>query len=327
MGYVFISYSSTQSYQMKKMTEFLKTNGISFWVAPDDIPIGAKYSEVIKRAIEESSCVLFLLSDRSQNSTYCKLEIALAVQLEKTIIPVQLEDLILNDAFSLYLSTSEIYPFPGRITTAGTVQLLNQLNLLCGVPSEQKLLDPSYKIGKFRKGTWLQILGWLWIVFGGMLISMLTSALFPVPPLFDSFTGDSMDSFLAPLIAEMTISGDILGTVLRLGGWMTVFYGFTLNRKYYERKYLFFKQFSLCQMLLLFFIVGMGISWNLNTYRVINHLHYYYSNFWVEVTPVIYDTSLCVLMAALVIWLFGRIRWVYQLRKSKKQKQNNGIIA
>ena len=60
-------------------------------------------------------------------------------------------------------------------------------------------------------------------------------------------------------------------------------------------------------MLLLFFIVGMGISWNLNTYRVINHLHYYYSNFWVEVTPVIFDTSLCALMAALVIWLCGRI--------------------
>ena len=123
MGYAFISYSSHQQRQLARVKEYLNDNHIRFWAAPEDIPIGSKYSEVIKRAIAESSCVLFLLSDRSQNSTYCKLEVALALKLEKPVIPIQLEDVILNDDFSLYLSDRELYPLPGRLTNSRTNRL------------------------------------------------------------------------------------------------------------------------------------------------------------------------------------------------------------
>lgn len=324
MGYAFISYSSTQQRQLDRVKEYLRSNGISFWAAPEDIPIGSKYSEVIKRAIENASCVLFLLSERSQNSTYCKLEVALALKLEKPIIPIQLEDVILNDDFALYLSTSEIYPLPRKITNAKTNKLLSQLKLLCADPDQGPVepaepADPSYKIGWFRKGTWLQIFGWVWVIGGGMLFSILADLCFPVPPLFPSFTGDGLDSWTAPIIAEMTFRGDVLVTALQLIGWLAVCYGFSLNRKKYGQTYLFFRQFSLCQILLLMFHVCFGISVSLEFLVTINHLDHYYSSFWVDNISCIFDASFYFLYAALGIWLFGRLRWLYLRWKNKKQ--------
>lgn len=316
MGYAFISYSSAQQRQLNQVKEYLKDNDISFWSAPDDIPIGSKYSEVIKRAIADSSCVLFLLSDRSQNSTYCKLEIALALQLEKTIIPIQLEDVILNDDFSLYLSSSEIFPLPRKITTAKTNKLLNQLKLLCADPDQKPAepADPSYKIGWFRKGTWMQILGWIWAIGGYGPFRAFAELCFPVPPYYDGGANHPVDNWNGPLIAERGFKGGVLVTALMLIGLLAVCYGFSLNRKKQGKHRLFFKQFSLCQLLFLIAYACWGIGSPLVDLWI-----EHYSSPLVIFCSALWAASLILFPVTLVIWAFGRIRQLIQRRKGKKE--------
>lgn len=310
MGYAFISYSSTQQRQLNQVKEYLTANGISFWNAPDDIPIGSKYSEVITRAIANASCVLFLLSDRSQNSTYCKLEIALALKMEKPVIPIQLEDVILNDDFSLYLSRSEIFPIPKKISTAKTNKLLHQLKLLCAEPGQAPVapVDPSYRIGKLKKGTWMQLFGWIWIVGGFIPFCKFADLCYPVPPRLPGFGGDGYDEYNAPVIADLSFNRGVLITALVLLGLMVVCYGFTLNRKLRGTERLYFKQFSLCQVLLLISYAFCGISFPLAMASIADHLDHYVSTFLVETSSYIFYLSILSFLVTFLIWLFQRIR-------------------
>ncbi|MBR4865398.1 MAG: toll/interleukin-1 receptor domain-containing protein [Clostridia bacterium] len=316
MGYAFISYSSQEQRQLKKVQEFLKTNGIAFWSAPDDIPIGSKYSEVITRAISNASCVLFLLSDRSQNSTYCKLEIALALKQEKPVIPVQLEDVILNDEFALYLGESELFPIPRAIATPKTNRLRNQLLLLCSDPEEapREPPDPSYRIGWFRKGTWLQLFGWIWMVGGIVPFFALADILFPIPNAHHGAADSGLNWYNTPVIAQMTLKSNLLVTALELLGLLTVCYGFSLNRKRLGGRRLLFKQFSLCQVLLIIAWVGFGANFLL----LANELDDYYSPFWIECSNYVLGGSLILFLVTFVIWLLGRVRWLYRKHKTKK---------
>lgn len=313
MGYAFISYSSNQQQQLNQIREFLTSNGIAHWFAPDHIPIGSKYSEVIKQAIENASCVLFLLSDRSQNSTYCKLEIALALKLEKPIIPIQLEDVILNDAFSLYLSTSEFFPLPRKITTAKTTKLLNQLNLLCTDPGQTppEPADPSYKLGWFKKGTWLQLFGWLWLIGGIKPFAALARICYPVPT--PSGGNHPINYSNGPFIEKMGFRNGVMITVLLLVGLLMICYGFSLNRKKQGKTRLFFKQFSLCQMLLQISFTCIGVTLQ----PMFLHLEHYYS-IGARIGNSIFSTAFILLLLTLVIWLCGRIRQLYRWCKHKK---------
>lgn len=320
MGYAFISYSSAQQKQLYQVREYLQAHDIAFWSAPDDIPIGAKYSEVIKRAIENASCVLFLLSDKSQNSTYCKLEIALALQLEKPIIPIQLEDVILNDDFSLYLSTSEFYPLPRRIPTDKSQRLLNQLHLLCADPEQGpvELADPSYRIGWLKKGTWLQLLGWLWILGGPTPFYALANLCFPIPPRYQGVGGDGLDFMNAPVIAETACYTAILVTLLLIPGLLAICYGYSLNRRHRGGEKLYFKQFSLCQLLTIIGFTGCSISFRLVIENV-DHLDHHVSLFLVDAADAIFGGSLLLLLATLLlrlIWSACR-RLLARRRKTK----------
>ena len=316
MGYAFISYSSTQLRQLDRVKEHLKSNNISFWSAPDDIPIGSKYSEVITRAIANASCVLFLLSDRSQNSTYCKLEIALALKLEKPVIPIQLEDVILNDDFALYLSSSEFFPLPRKIATAKANKLLNQLQLLCADPDQEPVVpaDPSYKIGWFRKGTWLQIFGWIWVIGGFKPFSAFADLCFPVPST-DGGGNHPIDYVNGPLVAEMGFKGGVLVTGLMLIGLLTLCYGFSLNRKIRGKERLFFKQFSLCQLLFLLSCICWGIGFHPAIVAIEGYhtpLTYFFSFFA--------DAAFILFPVTLIVWLIRRFLSFYQLRKRKKKQ-------
>ena len=317
MGYAFISYSSTQQRQFGQLKTYLQANEIAFWSAPEDIPIGSKYSEVIKRAIANSSCVLFLLSERSQNSTYCKLEIALALKLEKPIIPIQLEDVILNADFSDYLSRSEFFPLPKKITTAKSNKLLYQLRLLCADPGQAPAEppDPSYRVGRFKKGTWLQSAGWIWMVGGFVPFNKLAEICFLVPIQYPGAGGDGLDRRNAPVIAERFFSAGVLVSALLTIGLLTVLYGFSLNRKKFGATRLFFGQFSLCQVLLLASWGCFGISFPLFFQNTANHLDHYVSSFWVQHSNDLICLAFVLLLITLLTWLFLRIRQIFRCKK------------
>lgn len=110
MGYAFISYSSKKEIDALAMRSLLENRGIRTWMAPRDIPAGIKYAGVITRAIKGSECLILLLTDEAQNSTWVDKEVEMALSNGKTVIPVALGKVTLNDNFQLYLGNQQIVP-------------------------------------------------------------------------------------------------------------------------------------------------------------------------------------------------------------------------
>ncbi|MCD8372442.1 MAG: toll/interleukin-1 receptor domain-containing protein [Clostridia bacterium] len=109
-GYAFISYSSKNAAEADSVRVMFKKNGIKMWMAPYDIPAGGKYAGEITRALKNCSCLVLLLTDAAQQSEWVDKEVERAIGYKKTIIPVQLEDLTLNDSFEYYLGNCQIIP-------------------------------------------------------------------------------------------------------------------------------------------------------------------------------------------------------------------------
>lgn len=107
-GYTFISYSSKNQSAADAMRDLLKRHGIKTWMAPGDIPAGRKYAQVINQAVKNCACFLLILSKDAQDSVWVPKEIERAVNYRKPLLPVQIEDVILNDEFEFYISSDQI---------------------------------------------------------------------------------------------------------------------------------------------------------------------------------------------------------------------------
>lgn len=106
--YVFVSYSSKNAGEAGRIRKLLDREGLPCWMAPYDIPAGAKYAHVIDGAIEKCSCLLLLLTKEAQESAHVEREIERAISYKKEIIPVCLDACALNPGFRYYLSSCQI---------------------------------------------------------------------------------------------------------------------------------------------------------------------------------------------------------------------------
>lgn len=113
MGYAFISYSSKHQEVAEAMRNLLNRKGIDTWMAPGDIPAGSVYSGVITKSLRDCSCLVLILSQATQNSRWVLQEVERAIHYEKTIIPVQIENVVYSDAFEPYLCTTHIIEVNG----------------------------------------------------------------------------------------------------------------------------------------------------------------------------------------------------------------------
>ena len=107
MGYVFISYSSKNVELAEKIKKLLNDNQIKTWMAPADIPLGKKYAQVINRAIKDCDSFLLVLSKDAQASNWVSKEVERAITNQKLVMPVRIDDVILNDEFELYISENQ----------------------------------------------------------------------------------------------------------------------------------------------------------------------------------------------------------------------------
>ena len=112
---MFISYSSKDAESAKIVKGYLEKNGINAWIAPDSIPIGSEYTQVIVDAIEKSSGVILILSGNSQNSPWVPKELDIAITSEKVIFPIRIDDAVLNNKMRFRLSNSQITDAMGQL--------------------------------------------------------------------------------------------------------------------------------------------------------------------------------------------------------------------
>lgn len=134
-GYILISYSTKNQSAADAIRAYLQKNGIRVWMAPGDIPAGSKYAQVINKAIKNCSGVVLMLSNAAQTSVWVPKEIERAVNYRKTVIPVKLEEVVLNDEFELYISTDQIIALPKVDENAPELkQLLSSIRALVCAP-------------------------------------------------------------------------------------------------------------------------------------------------------------------------------------------------
>ena len=128
MGYVFISYSSKNKDEADSIKNLLNQNNINTWMAPYDIPPGRKYAEMINKAIKGCDCFALLLTNESQDSIWVAKEVERAVHYRKYLLPISLENVVLNDEFEFYISTDQIIPV--KTISADSVEIQRVLQTL-----------------------------------------------------------------------------------------------------------------------------------------------------------------------------------------------------
>lgn len=102
---VFVSHASDDRGRAEALAQQLEATGHRCWIAPRDVRPGHEYGEEIVRGIENSKCVVLLLSGPANDSTFVRREIERAVSKGKPIFPLRLTDVSPSAALELFISS------------------------------------------------------------------------------------------------------------------------------------------------------------------------------------------------------------------------------
>ena len=172
MGYAFVSYSARQQKEAESLRQLLRANQIDTWMAPHDLPAGAAYADVIHQAIRDASCVVLLLTEDAQRSPYVDKEVERALHYGKTIAPIQLGNVGLNDSFAFYLCNQQIVTVSAIDGAAPRLQkLLMHLQYLCNdqLPAEELPPDAS-RDKRVRRQRIARLLTWTGVILLGVAL-------------------------------------------------------------------------------------------------------------------------------------------------------------
>jgi formylglycine-generating enzyme required for sulfatase activity len=104
---VFISYSTRDKAVADRVCASLETSGISCWIAPRNILGGQDFGAAITEAIQGSRIVVLIFSSSANASKQIGREVKLAVDNDKTVIPVRLDPTPIADNFAYFLGASQ----------------------------------------------------------------------------------------------------------------------------------------------------------------------------------------------------------------------------
>ena len=152
---VFISYSSKNSAAAQAICHQLEDNNIKCWMAPRDIPVGAKYASVITQAIKECKAVVLVFSEYSAISPWVESEINIAFSNRKPIVPYKIDTTPLENYDEFYLMLNnrhwiEAYPdfktrFADLVTVISSLVGAKTSNVTKPTPTPAK----TYKVGDY----------------------------------------------------------------------------------------------------------------------------------------------------------------------------------
>lgn len=122
---VFISYSRRDKEMAEYLCNILKENGIEYWIDKEGIYSSSNYKELIVDAIEVSRAVIFISSANSNASINVIREIGYAVNMNKPILPLMLDDA--PYAKSIRLDISDIDQIDFKNPMASSKKLITSL--------------------------------------------------------------------------------------------------------------------------------------------------------------------------------------------------------
>lgn len=104
---IFISYSSKDQDIAETIYRALEARGHDCWIACRDVQPGENYQEAIVRALRAAKVMLLVFTSNANNSDEIKKELVLAGRHRVTVVPVRVEDVAPNDAFTYELATRQ----------------------------------------------------------------------------------------------------------------------------------------------------------------------------------------------------------------------------
>ncbi len=104
---IFISFASEDRGVAMTLCSALESRGFKCWISPRDILPGENFQIAIVRAIRESKIMLLVFTANSNNSEEMSKELALASQNKLMVVPLRVEDVTPNDAFSYEFATRQ----------------------------------------------------------------------------------------------------------------------------------------------------------------------------------------------------------------------------
>lgn len=105
---VFISYSSLDKDIVNDIVNMLSDAKISYWIAPEMIPIGSNYAKEIPGVIRSCGIFLLIISQNSQESIWVEKELDYAINMKRKIIPINISETNLSDMFRFYLNNVQM---------------------------------------------------------------------------------------------------------------------------------------------------------------------------------------------------------------------------
>jgi formylglycine-generating enzyme required for sulfatase activity len=106
-GNIFISHSSRDRKMAETISGALERRGFHCWISSRDIGPGENFQEAIVRAIRSSRVMVLVFTGNANNSNEIKKEMALASQHNLSVIPIRVEDVVPNDAFTYEFATRQ----------------------------------------------------------------------------------------------------------------------------------------------------------------------------------------------------------------------------
>lgn len=104
---IFISHSSKDSPLALAIRDFLKGEGYSPWMAPQDIPPGTSYPRAIVSGIKECTLMLVVITPHANESENVLNEVEVAHRNRKTLIPLIIGHSPMGNELGLYLNRKQ----------------------------------------------------------------------------------------------------------------------------------------------------------------------------------------------------------------------------
>ncbi len=106
--YIFISYSTKNREFAFDFKKLLEQQNYNVWIAPNDIPVGERYANIIEKSIRNCKCLLLIMTEAICYSPWINKEIERAINYQKPVFGVLLEQFELNDEFKFLLSNTQV---------------------------------------------------------------------------------------------------------------------------------------------------------------------------------------------------------------------------
>src|SRR4051794_37824062 len=102
-GYVFISYSHSDTTYVERLEKFLRQRGVETWLDRELVG-GDQWNSVLEERIDSCAAFLVVMSDRAKKSDWVLREVTHALDRSKPVLPLLLSG---NGLFSLNHIQSE----------------------------------------------------------------------------------------------------------------------------------------------------------------------------------------------------------------------------